>query len=145
MEHVTHFLSLSLLPSQTNRNKKKLYLSTVVPPCIGWLGSCEAICNTSQSPCWGESGRHGRSRDMGQIPTVVFKLIKSIWDWGMSIMGCRSITSMMFCRSRAEAASGSWGVGRCHLRLPSVSSLWNHSKRESCGCPGTSEYHQSWW
>lgn len=118
-------LSLTLYSSffLSNTQKQVVSLSTVVLTCFGWLGLCEVIQNPSQSPCWGESGRHGRSWDMGQIPTFVVKLIKSIWVWGMSIMECRSITSKMFCMSWGEAVSGSWCLHAHGIQLR-CRSLW---------------------
>ena len=86
-----YFLTVS--NSQTHETKKEiksLSKSTTVPLCISQRLS-EAICSPSQSPRWGESGRHDSSQDTGQIPAS--------WVWGMSIKECRSVTSMMFCRT----------------------------------------------
>ncbi len=102
-------LYLSLTYTHTHKTKKKLRLYPSPRWChlvsAGW--DCVRRYGVHhRPPCWGESGRHARSQDMGQIPNSITQLIMSIWVWGISIMECRSLTSMMFCVSWGEAASG---------------------------------------
>ena len=115
MKHGPHTLSLFLFLSQTHKTKTKLCVqsSAVVAPCVGRLRLCGETWSPWQTPLrweWMRWQEHRRG-------TYTIQLIMFIWVWVTSTRDCRSISSMVFCISPVEAASGSRASPCDHTRL----------------------------